>query len=90
MMDRMDRMLNRDSGWYVFLAASFVFKLLLPVAAIVALLFMLMGASYRTPNFIVETQSPQLAEEFGSRAENVVAGVPPAVIAGFKEGGTLK
>lgn len=41
------------------------------VIGLAALLGMFMGASYRTPNFVVETQSPQLAEEFGKTAEKL-------------------
>jgi len=39
------------------------------VALLAAVLFVSMGASYRTPNFIIQTQSPQLAEQFGKAAE---------------------
>jgi hypothetical protein len=38
-------------------------------AILIALLTALMGASYRTPNYIVQTADPQLAEAFGRAAE---------------------
>jgi len=38
-------------------------------ALLAAVLFVSMGASYRTPNFVIQTQSPQLAEQFGKAAE---------------------
>jgi hypothetical protein len=38
-------------------------------ALVAALLAVSMGASYRTPNFVVQTQSPQLAEQFAKAAE---------------------
>lgn len=42
-----------------------------PARAAILIAFMLvsMGASYRTPNFTIETASPQMAEEFGKAAE---------------------
>ena len=39
------------------------------VALLAAVLFVSMGASYRTSNFVIQTQSPQLAEQFGKAAE---------------------
>jgi hypothetical protein len=44
---------------------------LIRAALLAAMLFMSMGASFRTPNFVIETQSPQLAEEFGKTAEKL-------------------
>ena len=46
-----------------------------PVAALLAaafttLVFIAAGASYRTPNFVVEAETPQLAEEIGRMAEH--------------------
>jgi len=38
-------------------------------AVLAALLTVLMGASYRTPNYIIQTPDPQLAERFGKAAE---------------------
>jgi hypothetical protein len=38
-------------------------------AILAALLVVLMGASYRTPNFLFQTADPQLAEAFGKAAE---------------------
>jgi hypothetical protein len=38
-------------------------------ALVAAVLLVSMGASYRTANFVVETQSPQLAEQFAKAAE---------------------
>ncbi len=37
--------------------------------AVVVALFVFTGASYRTPNFIVQTADPQLAEQIGKTAE---------------------
>ncbi|HUT90246.1 MAG TPA: hypothetical protein VMY37_12160 [Thermoguttaceae bacterium] len=42
---------------------------ILKAALAAAVLLVSMGASYRTPNFVVETQSPQLAEQFAKAAE---------------------
>ncbi len=42
---------------------------ILRAALVAALLSVSMGASYRTPNFVVQTQSPQLAEQFAKAAE---------------------
>lgn len=42
---------------------------ILKAALAAAVLLVSMGASYRTPNFIVQTQSPQLAEQFAKAAE---------------------
>jgi hypothetical protein len=36
---------------------------------VAAVLLVSMGASYRTPNFIIQTAHPQLAEQFGKAAE---------------------
>jgi hypothetical protein len=38
-------------------------------AILAALLAVLMGASYRTPNFVMQTADPRLAEAFGQAAE---------------------
>jgi len=38
-------------------------------AILAALLTVLMGASYRTPNYVIQTADPQLAELFGKAAE---------------------
>ena len=38
-------------------------------AILAAMLVVLMGASYRTPNFVFQTADPQLAEAFGKAAE---------------------
>jgi len=38
-------------------------------AILAALLTVLMGASYRTPNYVIQTADPQLAERFGKAAE---------------------
>ena len=38
-------------------------------ALVAALLAVSMGASYRTPNFVVQTQNPQMAEQFARAAE---------------------
>jgi len=38
-------------------------------ALLAAVLFASMGASYRTPNFVLQTQSPELAERFAKAAE---------------------
>jgi hypothetical protein len=38
-------------------------------AVLAALLWALLGASYRTPNFIIQTADPRLAETFGKVAE---------------------
>ena len=38
-------------------------------ALLAAALVVSMGASYRTPNFIIQTGNPQLAEQFGKAAE---------------------
>ncbi|MFH1919562.1 MAG: hypothetical protein ABIP48_06750 [Planctomycetota bacterium] len=38
-------------------------------ALMAAVLFASMGASYRTPNFVLQTQSPELAERFAKAAE---------------------
>jgi len=43
--------------------------LLARITILIAVLLFSMGASYRTPNFTIQTQSPQLAEEFGKSAE---------------------
>ena len=42
---------------------------ILKAALAAAVLLVSMGASYRTPNFIVQTQTPQLAEQFAKAAE---------------------
>jgi len=42
---------------------------ILKAALAAAVLLVSMGASYRTPNFIVQTQSPQLAGQFAKAAE---------------------
>ncbi|MHB1036709.1 MAG: hypothetical protein ACYC35_18335 [Pirellulales bacterium] len=42
---------------------------ILRTAALAAALFVSMGATYKTPNFIVTTQSPQMAERLGKAAE---------------------
>ncbi len=41
----------------------------LRVALLAAVLLISSGASYRTPNFVINTASPQLAERFGKAAE---------------------
>jgi hypothetical protein len=38
-------------------------------AILVALLVVFMGASYRTPNYVIQTADPRLAETFGQAAE---------------------
>ena len=38
-------------------------------ALLAAILTVSMGASYRTPNFVIQTPTPQLAEQFGKAAE---------------------
>lgn len=42
---------------------------ILKAALAAAVLLVSMGAGYRTPNFIVQTQNPQLAEQFAKAAE---------------------
>ncbi len=44
---------------------------LIRAATLAAIVIVSMGAGYRTPNFVVETQSAQLAEEFGKTAEKL-------------------
>jgi hypothetical protein len=44
---------------------------LIRAAMLVAILIVSMGATYRTPNFVIETESPKLAEEFGKTAEKL-------------------
>jgi hypothetical protein len=39
-------------------------------AAFTALVFIAAGASYRTPNFVIEADTPELAEEIGRMAEH--------------------
>jgi hypothetical protein len=42
---------------------------ILRAASLAALLVVSMGASYRTPNFLIQTSEPRLAEQFGKAAE---------------------
>ena len=44
---------------------------LIRAAMLAAMLIVSMGAAYRTPNFVVETESAELAEEFGKTAEKL-------------------
>ena len=37
--------------------------------ALTAVLLVSMGASHRTPNFVIQTQDPQLAQQFAEAAE---------------------
>ena len=44
---------------------------LIRAAMLAAMLFVSTGAAYRTPNFVIETKSAELAEEFGKTAEKL-------------------
>ena len=44
---------------------------LIRAAMLAAMLIVSMGAAYRTPNFVIETKSAELAEEFGKTAEKL-------------------
>lgn len=50
-----------------------VIKIAVFVAVVSVALLMFMGASYRTPNFVVQTQDRVLAQEFCSQAESLRA-----------------
>ncbi len=41
------------------------------IVLVLAVLFFSAGASYRTPNFVIETTTPRQAEEFGKTAERL-------------------
>lgn len=44
---------------------------LIRVAMLAAMLIVSMGAAYSTPNFVIETENAELAEEFGKAAEKL-------------------
>ena len=44
---------------------------LIRAAALAVISIVSMGASYRTPNFVIETENAELAEEFGKTAEKL-------------------
>jgi len=44
---------------------------LIRAAMLAAMLIVSMGAAYRTPNFVIETENAELAEEFGKTAEKL-------------------